>query len=85
MPCAPLLSATPPIVAKTAAIVAFNSASSDEASVIIPSPLKRVLAKIAAMSAVSAKEIIVPSLPKFSRIRFAEEYNFLPLASSVLI
>ena len=84
MPVAPLRSATPLKVAMAAVMAAFSSASSVDISVMMPSPLKRVWAKIAAMSQVSASVITVPSFPRFFKICLAELCSFLPLSLSWL-
>ena len=80
IPGAPLRSVTLPTVAMMLAMASLSETSSEDASVMIPSPLKRVFAKIAAMSAVSERLMTFPSFPRFSRICFADLYSFRPVA-----
>ena len=85
MPNCPLRSIVPPVLATAAVMALISSATSLLAGVMTPSPLKRVLAKMAAISAVSANEMRVSSLPKFANICLAALANFCPSSFSALI
>ena len=84
MPGSPLLSVTLPMQSITVLINAFTASSSAEFSVMMPSPLKRVLAKIAMLSETSATEILFFSSPRFSRICFEVSSRCAPSSSLVL-
>ena len=83
-PSSPLLSLTEPRVALIAAIAAFSSSFSAAASMMTPSPLNLVPAKIATLSAVSERLMTSPSLPRFWRISLAEDASLRPVSVSAL-
>ena len=75
----------PPVLAIAMVMALISSGSLLLAGVITPSPLKQVFAKIAAMSAVSANEILFSFLPKLVNICLAALHNFNPSSYSVLM
>src|SRR4051812_8789544 len=61
-------------------------ASGEESGEMMPSPLKRVLAKMRVVSAVSAAEMVeVSGLPRLTRICLAEARRVLPSAVASLM
>ena len=83
-PSSPLLSFTEPRVDFIAAMTAFSSSLPAAASMMTPSPLNFVPAKIATLSAVSERLMTSPSLLRFWRISLAEDASLRPVSVSGL-